>query len=167
MSSRSAFAAALLAAAARQAGAGPGVQPCQRRVVEDMGRGVAHFLHRQTDSTGLLVETLVASAIGGLADARDEGQRAFEKTNDFTDRDVPRLPCEDIATAATEFALQKAMTREFQQDRFEELLRQALTLRELRRLNRTLAGFLRRQFEHRLEPVLRLLREHGISLLNR
>lgn len=154
----------LLPASAGQARAGPGIQARQRRVIEDMGRGVAHFLHRQTDPAGFLVKAFLAAAIRGLADARDEGERPFQDSNHLANRDIARLPRQYVAATATELAPEKTVPRQLEQDRFEEFPGQALTFRELRCLNRPLPGIFGGEFQHRLETVFRFLRQHGLSL---
>ena len=139
MSSGSGFAAGLLAAAARQAGPGPGVQPCQRGVVEDMGRGVAHFFHRQTDTARFLVQTLVTPLVGSLADAWNERQRALQDANYLANRDISRFSREHVTTATTELALQQAMACQLEKDGLEKLLWQLLAFGKLGCLNGTLA----------------------------
>ena len=125
-----------------------------------MGRRVAHFLHRQADAAGFFIETLVATAIGRLADAGNEGKGPFQHANDLANRDIARFSCEHVSTAASKLALQQTMTGQFEEDRFEKLLRQTLTIGKLLRLDRPLPGVLCGELQHRLQTVLRLLREH-------
>ena len=143
---------------------GPGIEARQRGVVEDMSRRVTHFLHRQPDAARRFIQAFVALPVGGSAHARNQRQRAFEHANDLADRDVSGSSREHIAATAPQFALQQSVARQVEKNRLEELLRQPLPIGELACLQRALARIDRGQLQHRLQAVLRLLREHAISL---
>src|SRR5690242_13467593 len=96
-----------------------------------MGRGVAHFLHGQPYAAGLLVQALIAAAIRGLADARNERQWALKDANYLPDRDISRRSRQHVAAATTELALEQTVPRQFEKDCLEEFLRQLLTFGKL------------------------------------
>ena len=136
-----------------------GAEASKCRVIKDMCGRVADFLHRQPHAARILLKTLVAAHVGGLADAWHQRQRPVERPDHLTDRDVSRPPAEDISAGATFLALDETVVLQLQENGFEELLRKSLPLSEFRRLNGTASGLIR-QDEQRFQPVFRLLGEH-------
>ena len=106
-----------------------GIQTGKRGVVENPGRGVADFLHREPYAAPLFVGTFVASSIRRLADARCQRKRPFQYPNHLPDRDFSGFPAQDIAAAFALFAVQQAGTFQLEEDCLEKFLRQTLPVR--------------------------------------
>ena len=132
----------------------------KKRYSEELGIG----FHREADAACLFIQALDAPPVSRLADAGNQRKRTLEHANHLADRNVAGLSREDVTAAPAKLALEETVAGQFEQDRLEKFLRQALAIGKLRRLNRPLAGTFSGELQHCLEAVLRFLREHVISL---
>ena len=87
--------------------------------VEDLRRGVAHFLHGEVDTAHRLVAAIGAGHVRRLAGAGDRGERAVEHPNDLAQVDIRRITGEEVASSLPLAASQDALVPEAEQNQLE------------------------------------------------
>ena len=131
----------------------------QRAVVEHDRDRVAHLDHHQPHAALHFRRTVVAAAIELAAGAGDGRERAVERAHDLADHDLEGALGEDIAAAATLLGVDEAGGAQFAENGVEEFLRDVIGRGDVGDQG-GLPQRHARQMDHRLQPILTLVRQH-------
>ena len=102
-------------------------------MIENIGNGIAHFTHGLLQRTGGRggIGTVRALLIRGFADTTDGSQGPVQDTDHLTERDVFRGFDQRIASPDSSATGQEAGAFQGEQDLFEELDRNILSIGDL------------------------------------
>ena len=114
----------------------------KRGRVQNPRRGLAHIAHQKPDRAGALVVTLLASTVCRLARARQRSERSLDRAQHLSGGDQRGRAREEVTSAASLSAVQKAMVLKLQENEFEKATRNMFALGNIRDQDRTLAVLL-------------------------
>ncbi len=129
----------------------------QSGVIQDLGRGVANLLHRESHAARLFVEAFRAPHVRGLAHARHSSERPIEYANHFGECNLGRIATEKIPSTFALLAFDQALALQVEKDGFQKLLGESLTCSEVGDEDGPLAGF-SRQHQQSLQRIARPVR---------
>src|SRR5262245_35187937 len=133
----------------------------ERGAVENSGRLVADLLEDAADGAISFRHAFLAGRIGGLADARDEGERSVQRADDLADADLVGGAAQLVAAAGPLAAVDEAAVLEGEEDVLEELLRDRFLLGKVADEHGSAAmGVVLCKRNHRFQAVFPLARQH-------
>ena len=107
----------------------------ERRAIQNSGGGIAHFLHHATENARPFIWAIIATRVGGLADAGHRCQRAVDEADNAAQGNRIRRTLHEVAALPAFAALQNALVAEVEQNGFKKFPRNVQRLRNVPNLN--------------------------------
>lgn len=99
------------------------VHVCEGGVIEDRGHCIAHLTHYHASAAALLINALIAPAIGCFAGAGERSEGTVDNANHFAYRDLVRGLGQVITSALAFLAFHQTFATKLKQYEFQELVR--------------------------------------------